>query len=157
MPDVATLASSCPDSRAPHPTHMGTFEKDRDLTEAPTDALTVDASTFRVKAKGFAMARSLPEPSPEVALAVVGPDLVKDGYVSVDAARPDAPAGTGALRVEKRPGAKLLHGSQVVVRIPEEAAPSSSERPPTSSTSSTRTWTASDKPPSSRSTPAAVT
>ena len=35
---------------------MGIFEKDRDLTEAPTDArFTVDASTFRVKAKGFAM------------------------------------------------------------------------------------------------------
>ena len=32
---------------------MGIFEKDRDLTEAPTDArFTVDASTFRVKAKG---------------------------------------------------------------------------------------------------------
>ncbi len=101
---------------------MGIFEKDRDLTEAPTDArFTVDASTFRVKAKGFAMrldhflSHHLKWRSRSSVQT-----LVKDGYVSVDAARPDAPAGTGALRVEKRPGAKLLHGSQVVVRIPEE-------------------------------------
>lgn len=46
--------------------------------------------------------------------------LIKDGYVSVDAARPDAPEGTGEPCVENRPGARLLHGSRVVIRIPSE-------------------------------------
>lgn len=100
---------------------MGIFEKDRDLTEAPADVrFVVDASTFRVKARGFAMRLDLflshhlkwrSRSSVQT--------LVKDGYVSVDAARPEAPEGTGALRVETRPGAKLLHGSRVVVRIPD--------------------------------------
>lgn len=101
---------------------MGLFEKDRDLTEAPGEVrLVVDASAFRVKAKGFAMrldhflAHHLKWRSRSSVQT-----LVKDGYVEVDAARPDAPEGTGQRRVERRPGARLQHGSRVVIRIPDE-------------------------------------
>lgn len=101
---------------------MGIFEKDRDLTQAPEDArFVVDASAFRTKAKGFAMRldQFLAHHLKWRSRASVQ-TLVRDGYVSVDAARPEAPSGTGWLREERRPGAKLLHGSRVVVRIPEE-------------------------------------
>ena len=100
---------------------MGIFEKDRDLTEAPDEVrLVVDASTFRVKARGFAMrldhflnhhlkwrSRSSVQ------------TLIRGGYVEVDAARPDAPGGTGERRVETRSGAKVRHGSRVYIRIPD--------------------------------------
>jgi len=101
---------------------LGLFEKDRNLNDAPTEVnLVVDASAFREKAKGFQMrldrflAANLKWRSRSSVQT-----LVKDGYVSVDAARPDAPGGTGAWRVETRPGARLLHGSRVRIRIPDE-------------------------------------
>lgn len=101
---------------------MGIFEKDRDLTEAPTEVrLDVDASDFRVPVRGFAMrldrflAHHLKWRSRS---SVQG--LIRGGYVEVDAARPEAPRGTGVRRREGRPGAKLLHGSSVFVRIPDE-------------------------------------
>ncbi len=100
---------------------MGIFEKDRDLTEAPTEVrLLVDASTFRVPIKGFAMrldkflGHHLKWRSRS---SVQG--LIRDGYVEIDAARPEAPKGTGVRKVEKRSGAKLQHGSQVFIRIPD--------------------------------------
>ena len=100
---------------------MGIFEKDRDLTSAPEEArLVVDASTFRVKAKGFSMRldhflrHHLKWRSRSSVQA-----LVKGGYVEVDLARPDAPEGTGERRVVRRPGVKLLHGTRVYVRVPE--------------------------------------
>ena len=101
---------------------MGIFEKDRDLTEAPTDVrFVVDASVFRVKAKGFGMRldKFLSHHLNWRSRSSVQ-TLIKDGYVSVDAARPDAPGGTGVAKVESRPGAKLLHGTRVVIRIPDE-------------------------------------
>lgn len=101
---------------------MGIFEKDRDLTEAPTDArFVVDSSVFRVKAKGFGMrldkflAHHLNWRSRSSVQT-----LIKDGYVSVVAARPEAPDGAGQPKVEPRPGARLLHGARVVIRIPDE-------------------------------------
>ncbi len=100
---------------------MGIFEKDRDLTEAPTEVrLLVDASTFRVPIKSFTMrldkflGHHLKWRSRS---SVQG--LVKDGYVEIDAARPDAPNGTGVRKVEKRSGAKLQHGSTIYIRIPD--------------------------------------
>lgn len=100
---------------------MGIFEKDRDLTEAPTDVrFAVDASSFRVKERGFAMRldKFLSHHLKWRSRSSVQ-TLVKDGYVSVDGARPDAPEGTGHPKVETRPGARLKHGSQVIVRIPD--------------------------------------
>ena len=101
---------------------MGIFEKDRDLTEAPDEVcLVVDASTFRVKARGFAMrldhflSHHLKWRSRSSVQT-----LVKDGYVEIDAARPDAPEGTGERHVETRAGAKVRHGSRVYIRIPDE-------------------------------------
>lgn len=101
---------------------MGIFEKDRDLTEAPDEVhLVVDATSFRVKARGFSMrldhflAHHLKWRSRSSVKT-----LIKGGYVEVDAARPEAPHGTGERRVETRAGAKLLHGSHVYIRIPDE-------------------------------------
>ena len=101
---------------------MGLFEKDRNLNDAPTDVrLVVDASTFREKARGFAMrldhflAAHLKWRSRSSVQS-----LVKGGYVSVDRSRPDAPEGTGELHVERRPGTRLHHGTRVVIRIPDE-------------------------------------
>ena len=45
--------------------------------------------------------------------------LIKDGFVSVDPSDPGHPHGTGELAVERRPGRRLLHGSRVVIEIPE--------------------------------------
>jgi len=102
--------------------HMGIFEKDRDLTEAPDEVcLVVDASTFRVKARGFAMrldhflSHHLKWRSRSSVQT-----LVRDGYVEIDAARPDAPEGTGERCVETRAGARVRHGSRVYIRIPDE-------------------------------------
>ena len=101
---------------------MGIFEKDRDLTSAPEEArLVVDASTFRVKARGFSMrldhflSHHLKWRSRSSVQA-----LVRGGYVELDLARPDAPEGTGERRVERRPGVRLQHGTRVYVRVPEE-------------------------------------
>lgn len=45
--------------------------------------------------------------------------LIHDGFVLVDAAAPDRPGEGRAPQVETRPGRRLLHGSRVVVMIPE--------------------------------------
>ena len=100
---------------------MGLFEKDRDLTEAPDEVrLVVDASSFRVKARGFSMRldQFLSHHLKWRSRSSVQ-TLVRDGYVEVDAARPEAPKGTGERKVERRPGARLQHGSRVYIRIPE--------------------------------------
>lgn len=101
---------------------MGIFEKDRDLTEAPTEVrLVVDASTFRVPIRGFTMRLDMflshhlnwrSRSSVQT--------LVKGGYVEIDAARPEAPEGTGIRKVEKRSGARLQHDTRVYIRIPDE-------------------------------------
>ncbi|MFT5733316.1 MAG: 23S rRNA pseudouridine1911/1915/1917 synthase [Planctomycetota bacterium] len=101
---------------------MGIFEKDRDLTEAPTEVrLVVDATTFRVPIRGFTMRLDMflsYHLKWRSRSSVQG--LVKGGYVELDAARPEAPEGTGVRKVEKRAGAKLLHGTRVFIRIPDE-------------------------------------
>lgn len=45
--------------------------------------------------------------------------LIREGYVLIEAAAPDRPAGAGELVEEHRPGRRLLHNSRVVVVIPE--------------------------------------
>ncbi len=46
-------------------------------------------------------------------------ELIKEGFVSIDPADPGHRAGTGELFVERRPGRRLLHGSRVLIEIPE--------------------------------------
>jgi 23S rRNA pseudouridine1911/1915/1917 synthase len=48
-------------------------------------------------------------------------NLIRDGFLHVDASSPEHPAGTGELKVERRPGRRLAHGSRVVIVIPEGA------------------------------------
>ncbi|MEZ5977667.1 MAG: RluA family pseudouridine synthase [Planctomycetota bacterium] len=45
--------------------------------------------------------------------------LIKEGFVSVALAEPGLREARGELVVERRPGRKLLHGSRVVIEIPE--------------------------------------
>lgn len=100
---------------------MGLFDKDRDLTHAPSEvALVVDASFFRAPVRGFSMrldqflAAHLDWRSRSSVQT-----LVRDGYVSVDLARPGAPEGIGERRRESRPGAKVGHGTRVFIEIPD--------------------------------------
>lgn len=46
--------------------------------------------------------------------------LIKDGFVSLDPAAPDAPNGRGVWTDEKRPGRRLRHGTHVRVEIPPD-------------------------------------
>ena len=101
---------------------MGLFEKDRNLNDAPHEVrLVVDASSFREKALGFQMRldRFLAAHLKWRSRSSVQ-SLVKDGYVTVDRARPEAPAGTGRFEVERRPGARMQNGTRVVIRIPDQ-------------------------------------
>ncbi|TDJ67784.1 MAG: RluA family pseudouridine synthase [Planctomycetota bacterium] len=101
---------------------MGIFPKDRDLTIAPERVeFRVDATWYRrrtadlhVRIDHF-LADHLKWRSRSSVQV-----LVRDGYVLVDAATPNHPRGAGELRVERRPGRKLHHGSRVVVVIPDE-------------------------------------
>lgn len=101
---------------------MGLFGKDRDLTRAPDRVeLRVDASALRIKADELVvrldqfLTQHLNWRSRNSIQA-----LIRDGQVFVDPATPDAPEGTGELKLERRSGRKLRHGSRVVVMIPEE-------------------------------------
>jgi 23S rRNA pseudouridine1911/1915/1917 synthase len=101
---------------------MGMFPKDRDLTKTPERVeLLVDASYFRERIAGFHirldqfLATHLTWRSRSSIQA-----LVRDGYVLVDPASPEAPQGHGREELELRPGRKLAHGSRVVVVIPDE-------------------------------------
>jgi len=101
---------------------MGLFGKDRDLTQAPDRVeLRVDASALRTKAEDLAvrldhfLTQHLKWRSRSSIQA-----LIRDGYVLIDPATPDAPRGSGELQPEHRSGRKLRHGSRVVVMIPEE-------------------------------------
>src|SRR6185295_3914870 len=46
-------------------------------------------------------------------------NLIREGYLLVDASSPEHPNGTGELEPERRPGRRLAHGSRVVVLVPE--------------------------------------
>jgi len=102
---------------------MGLFPKDRDLNRTLEELdLELSASTFREKADGFQMrldhflAHHLSWRS-----RTSIQELVRDGWVAVDAATPDHPRGRGELSTEKRPGRRLGHGSKVRITIPPES------------------------------------
>ena len=101
---------------------MGLFEKDRDLTKpAEQIELLVDAS-----AQGLKVEDVLIRLDSFLALHLKWrsrsslKQLIKDGWVHVDASTPERPKGTGELSKETRSGRKLRHGSRVVVVIPPE-------------------------------------
>ena len=99
---------------------MGLFDKDRDLTKPPEQIeLMVDAS-----AQGLKVEDVLIRLDSFLALHLKWrsrsslKQLIKEGWVHVDASTPERPAGTGVLSLETRSGRKLRHGSRVVVVIP---------------------------------------
>tara|TARA_R110002126_G_scaffold83146_1_gene203211 strand:- start:8137 stop:9210 length:1074 start_codon:yes stop_codon:yes gene_type:complete len=99
---------------------MAFFEKERDLNRPPEDLiLEVDGSFFQAKASEWTLrldqflAAHLTWRSRSSVR-----DLVKDGFVELDASTPDQPLGSGKFVPEKRPGKKLRHGSKVRVIIP---------------------------------------
>jgi len=100
---------------------MGLYPKDRDLTEPPRQVeLPVRASDWQARPSELKLrldaflARFLRWRSRS---SIQG--LIHDGYVFVVARSPERPGGTEDPRVEVRPGRKLLHGSKVIVKIPE--------------------------------------
>jgi 23S rRNA pseudouridine1911/1915/1917 synthase len=101
---------------------MGLFPKHRDLTKAPTHVeLTVDASGLRMRIEDvdIRLDAFLVHHLTWRSRASIQ-ELIRDGFVLVDASSPDRPRGRGECAVETRPGRKLKHGSRVVVTIPEE-------------------------------------
>jgi 23S rRNA pseudouridine1911/1915/1917 synthase len=101
---------------------MGIFGKERDLSQAPRQVeLRVDCSSLRMKREEVDirldafLAHHLDWRSRSSLQ-----QLIRDGFVLVDASTPDKPEGRGELLEETRPGRHLRHGSRVVVRIPEE-------------------------------------
>jgi len=100
---------------------MGLFQKNRDLTQAQHEvALVIDAQHFREPIRGFVMRldQFLTARLDWRSRSSVQ-ELVREGYVSVDVARPEAPEGTGQRKLERRPGVRLPHGTRVWVAIPE--------------------------------------
>ena len=100
---------------------MGLFPKDRDLTRVLREVvLPVRASDYQVRPRDLHvrldafLRRHLRWRSRNSIQ-----QLIHDGFVLVDPARPDRPHGGGDPSVERRPGRRLLDGSSVVVRIPE--------------------------------------
>jgi 23S rRNA pseudouridine1911/1915/1917 synthase len=101
---------------------MNLFPKDRDLTRAPERVeLRVDASAYgmrhaelEVRLDHF-LARHLKWRSRSSIQ-----ELIRAGWVLVDASTPDRPEGSGEPRRETRPGRKLHHGSRVVIEIPPD-------------------------------------
>lgn len=100
---------------------MRLFPKDRDLSESPDHVeLVVRASDLNlpieevhVRLDAF-LAKFLHWRS-----RTSIQELIRDGFVAIDPSDPANPNGTGVLFVEKRPGRKLLHGTRVVIEIPE--------------------------------------
>lgn len=101
---------------------MGLFPKERDLSRTLESVeLRVEASALgqrvedvKVRLDAF-LARHLKWRS-----RTSVQDLVRDGYVSVDASTPDHPRGCGSALLERRPGRRLRHGSRVVIQIPSD-------------------------------------
>ena len=101
---------------------MGLLPKDRDLNRSPSEIeLLVDASDFRVKSAELTLRldQFLGEHLTWRSRNSIQ-RLIRDGYVWIDAARPDQPEGRGEFTLERRPSRKLRHGSRVRVVIPPE-------------------------------------
>lgn len=100
---------------------MGLFSKDRDLATAPDRVeLPVRASDFglRVEDVSFRLDNFLSERLHWRSRTSVQ-RLIREGSVLVDVPVPDRPA-RGEPTVERRVSRRLVHGSLVVVIIPEE-------------------------------------
>lgn len=101
---------------------MSLFPKNRDLTRAPERVeLRVDSSELRtpiedvnIRLDAFLVHYLTWRSRSSIQ------DLIRDGYVLVDASTPDHPRGRGDPVIDRRPGRRLRHGSRVVVIIPEE-------------------------------------
>jgi 23S rRNA pseudouridine1911/1915/1917 synthase len=102
---------------------MRLFPKDRDLSKALEKLeLVVRASDFRspIDELSLRLDHFLAERLTWRSRTSIQ-DLIHAGQVLVDAPTPDRPQGSGAARVETRPGRRLRHGSRVTVLIPERA------------------------------------
>lgn len=101
---------------------MGLFGKERDLNRPPEEVLLeVDGSFFQtrreeleVRLDHFLQAHLTWRSRTSIQR------LIKDEFVYVDAAAPEAPRGRGQWTLEKRPGRRLLHGTRVRVVIPPD-------------------------------------
>lgn len=101
---------------------MGLFPTDRNLNQPPeTVELRVTASALGVRPEEVSirldafLSKHLKWRSRSSIQR-----LIKDGWTSVDASRPDKPTGIGELVRESRPGRRLRDGSRVVVEIPPD-------------------------------------
>lgn len=101
---------------------MRVFPKDRDLNASVEQVeLVVDASAMRLTPNDVHVRL-------DVFLASLlswrsrssVQNLIREGSVSVDAASPEHPKGSGEAKLERRCGRKLLHGSRVIVRVPAD-------------------------------------
>ena len=101
---------------------MGLFGKERDLNRPPEEVLLkVDGSFFQtrkdeleVRLDHFLGAHLTWRSRSSIQR------LIKDRFVYLDAAAPEAPQGRGAWQLETRPGRRLLHGTKVKVVIPPD-------------------------------------
>ena len=101
---------------------MSLFPKDRDLTR-PLERveLRVDASAYGLPVAEVELrldhflARHLHWRSRSSVQ-----ELIRAGWVQVDASTPDRPSGSGRVELERRPGRRLRHGSRVVVTVPPD-------------------------------------
>lgn len=101
---------------------MRLFPKDRDLSQPPDHVeLEVRACDFQLTAEEatFRLDTFLSHHLSWRSRTSIQ-KLIQDGFVSIDPSTPANPRGAGTLAVERRPGRKLSHGSQVVIEIPEE-------------------------------------
>ncbi|MEO0650141.1 MAG: RluA family pseudouridine synthase [Planctomycetota bacterium] len=100
---------------------MRLFPKDRDLSESPDHVeLVVRASDLNLPVEEVhvrldAFLSKFLHWRSRTSIQ----ELIRDGFVAVDPSDPAHPEGRGELAVETRPGKKLLHGSRVVIEIPE--------------------------------------
>ena len=99
---------------------MGLFPKHRDLTRAVEEIeLRVDASALRQRVEDVLVRldRFLAQRLAWRSRTSIQ-ELIHGGWVSVDAASPERPGGSGEALVERRPGRRLRHGTRIVVAIP---------------------------------------
>lgn len=112
---------------------MRLFKKDRDLNASVDEVvLTVDASALRmttadvhIRLDVFLATRLSWRSRSSIQ------NMIREGSVQVDASSPEHPEGCGSPKVERRPGRRLAHGSQVIVAVPADQPLRSIEPPST--------------------------
>jgi 23S rRNA pseudouridine1911/1915/1917 synthase len=96
--------------------------KDRDLNQPPEEVLLrVEGSFFRlakeevdIRLDQFLSAHLTWRSRSSIQ------KLIREGFVSLDLGKPDAPDGCGVWSPERRPGRHLRHGARVRVEIPPD-------------------------------------